>query len=78
MAGRSPSINDREVGEGGAQHLLARIGHVGAEAEEQGISIDYDAAREIVYGMPYAEWKDKFQQEASPEQLEKFKQKNPQ
>lgn len=49
-----------------------------AEAEEQGISIDYDAAREIVYGMPYAEWKDKFQQEASPEQLEKFKQKNPQ
>lgn len=49
-----------------------------AEAEEQGISIDYDAAREIVYGMPYAEWKDKFQQEASPEQLEKFKLKNPQ
>jgi hypothetical protein len=49
-----------------------------AEAEEQGISIDYDAAREIVYGMPYAEWKDKYQQKASAEQLEKFKQKNPQ
>jgi hypothetical protein len=49
-----------------------------AEAEEQGISIDYDAAREIVYGMPYAEWKAKYQQEASPEQLDKFKQQNPQ
>lgn len=49
-----------------------------AEAEEQGISIDYDVAREIVYGMPYAEWKDKYQQEASPEQLGKFKQQNPQ
>ena len=49
-----------------------------AEAEEQGISIDYDAAREIVYGMPYAEWKDKYQQEAGAEQLEKFKQKNSQ
>ena len=49
-----------------------------AEAEEQGISIDYDAAREIVYGMPYAEWKAKYQQEASPEQLEQFKQQNPQ
>jgi len=49
-----------------------------AEAEEKGISIDYDAAREIVYGMPYAEWKAKYQQEASPEQLDKFKQQNPQ
>ena len=47
------------------------------EAEEQGISIDYDAAREIVYGMPYAEWKAKYQQEASPEQLDQFKQQNP-
>ena len=49
-----------------------------AEAEERGIDIDYDAAREIVYGMPYAEWKDKYQQEASPEQLAKFQQQNPQ
>lgn len=49
-----------------------------AEAEEKGISIDYDAAREIVYGMPYAEWKAKYQQEASPEQLDQFKRQNPQ
>ena len=49
-----------------------------AEAEERGVSIDYDAAREIVYGMPYAEWKEKYQQEASPEQLAKFQEQNPQ
>ena len=49
-----------------------------AEAKEKGISIDYDAAREIVYGMPYAEWKAKYQREASPEQLDQFKQQNPQ
>ncbi|MBL6744748.1 MAG: DUF1244 domain-containing protein [Pseudomonadales bacterium] len=49
-----------------------------AEAEEKGISIDYDAAREIVYGMPHAEWKAKYQREASPEQLDQFKQQNPQ
>ena len=31
-----PSTLDREVGEGGAQRLLARIGHVGEAVEEQG------------------------------------------
>lgn len=45
-----------------------------AEAEARGIEIDYERAREIVYGMPYAEWKSRYQQEASAEQLEKFKQ----
>ena len=45
-----------------------------AEAEARGIEIDYESAREIVYGMPYAEWKSRYQQEASAEQLEKFKQ----
>jgi hypothetical protein len=43
-----------------------------AEAAERGLEVGYEAAREIVYGMPYAEWKDKYQQAASPEQLEKF------
>ena len=43
-----------------------------AAAEEQGIQIDYDAAREIIYGMPYAEWKKKYQQEATPEQQAAF------
>ena len=30
-------------------------------AEEGGIDVDYDDAREIIYGMPYPEWKDKYQ-----------------
>jgi hypothetical protein len=39
-----------------------------AAAGERGLEIDYDQAREIVYGMPYGEWKDKHQTPASPEQ----------
>lgn len=38
-----------------------------AASEEAGESIDYDAARERVYGMPYSEWKDRYQAQASPE-----------
>jgi hypothetical protein len=41
-------------------------------AADAGESIDYEAAREIVYGMPYSEWKDKYQLEATPEQLAAF------
>jgi hypothetical protein len=37
-------------------------------AEDMGISMDQDMAKERVYGMPYAEWKDKYQTEATPEQ----------
>ena len=43
-----------------------------AAAEEKGIDVDYDQARELVYGMPYDEWKDKYQQKATPEQLAAF------
>jgi hypothetical protein len=43
-----------------------------AEAEERGLQIDYEAARELVYGMPYSEWRDKHQKEASKDQLAKF------
>lgn len=32
-----------------------------AAAEEKGIEMDYDKSREIVYGMPYNDWKDKYQ-----------------
>ncbi|MDN3520836.1 DUF1244 domain-containing protein [Halomonas ramblicola] len=39
-----------------------------AAAEERGAELDYDGAREYVYGMPYPEWKAKYQQEATPEQ----------
>ncbi|MDI1294101.1 MAG: DUF1244 domain-containing protein [Methylobacter sp.] len=46
-----------------------------AEAVEQGIAMDYEQAREIVYGMPYSEWKDKFQTEATTEQLSAFERK---
>jgi len=31
-------------------------------AEARGIDLDRESAKEIIYGMPYAEWKDKFQQ----------------
>lgn len=43
-----------------------------AAAEERGLDLDYDSAREIVYGMPYAEWKDKYQTEATAEQKAAF------
>lgn len=47
-----------------------------AEAKQLDIEVDYDQAREIVYGMPYSEWKEKHQQAATPEQLAQFEQKN--
>ena len=43
-----------------------------AEAKDRGHAIDYENAREIVYGIPYKEWKSRYQQEATAEQLEKF------
>ena len=33
-----------------------------AAAKEQGIEMDYEQAREIIYGMPYPEWKSRYQQ----------------
>ena len=38
-------------------------------SEDNGDAIDYEAAREIIYGMPYTEWKDQFQLPATEEQL---------
>jgi hypothetical protein len=46
-----------------------------AESQDRGESVDYDAARELVYGMPYSEWKEKHQLEATPEQLAAFENK---
>lgn len=43
-----------------------------AAAEDRGLELDYEAAREIVYGMPYADWKAKHQAEATPEQQKAF------
>lgn len=43
-----------------------------AAAEEKGEKVNYDEARQIVYGMPYSEWKEKHQKEATSEQLAMF------
>ncbi|NIB39918.1 DUF1244 domain-containing protein [Pseudomaricurvus alkylphenolicus] len=43
-----------------------------AAADEKGLEVNYDQARELVYGMPYDEWKDKYQQPATAEQLAAF------
>jgi len=43
-----------------------------AAAEEKGMEMDYEQARELIYGMPYAEWKKRYQNEASAEQKKKF------
>lgn len=41
-------------------------------AQERGIEMDKETAREIVYGMPYSEWRDKYQTEATSEQRTAF------
>lgn len=43
-----------------------------AAAGEQGISLEYEDARERVYGEPYEQWKQKHQTTATPEQLARF------
>lgn len=43
-----------------------------AAAEERGLALSYDEAREIVYGMPYERWKARHQAEATPEQQARF------
>ena len=45
-------------------------------AENKNEKIDYEAARELIYGMPYDEWKKKYQKEATSEQLNKYNSKN--
>jgi len=42
-------------------------------ANEQGIDMDKASAREMFYGMPYEKWRELYQSEATPEQVEKFK-----
>ena len=43
-----------------------------AAAEAEGLEVDYDQARERVYGMPYPDWKEKYQTEATAEQRAAF------
>jgi hypothetical protein len=47
-------------------------------ADAQGIAMTKDESREIVYGMPYDEWRKKYQKEASPEQKAAFENARPQ
>ena len=44
-------------------------------AEKKNITLDYNQSRELIYGMPYDEWKAKHQKEATKEQLEDFNNK---
>lgn len=45
-----------------------------AEAEKHDITIDYEQAREVIYGMPYDEWKKTYQKPATKAQLAKMQQ----
>jgi hypothetical protein len=40
-----------------------------AAAQDQNVEVDYEQAREYIYGMPYKEWQAKYQGEATPEKL---------
>ncbi|WP_439154345.1 DUF1244 domain-containing protein [Yoonia sp.] len=42
-------------------------------ANERGIAMTKDEGREAFYGMPYAEWRDTYQTEASPQAQDAFK-----
>lgn len=46
-------------------------------AEGRGIQMTKDESREIIYGMPYADWKQKHQTPASPDQLKQFEKNKP-
>ena len=46
-----------------------------AAAEKRNLTLDYDKSKELIYGMPYEQWKIKHQKEATKEQLENFKNK---
>lgn len=47
-----------------------------AESQQRGEEIDYEKAREIIYGMPYSEWKEKYQAPATVEQLAAMEKRN--
>ena len=43
-----------------------------AAAEERGQAMTYDEARELIYGMPYDDWRQRYQTEASAEAKAEF------
>ena len=42
------------------------------EAQNRNVDIELDDARELVYGMSYSDWKEKYQTEATPEQQKQY------
>ncbi len=46
-------------------------------AEAEGVALSKEESREIVYGMPYAEWQARYQTEASPEKQAAFEANKP-
>ena len=48
-----------------------------AAADDKGLALSLDDAREVVYGMPYADWKAQYQTEASPAQAAAFQENQP-
>ena len=43
-----------------------------AAAQDAGLEIDYDLARERIYGMPYEQWKEQYQAPATAQQMAAF------
>lgn len=48
-----------------------------AAAVERGVAVDYEEARERIYGLPYNEWKERYQSSATAEQLKSFTEQQP-
>ena len=46
-------------------------------ADEKGLPMSKDESRQIVYGMPYDEWRKQHQKDASPEQKAAFEKSRP-
>ena len=46
-------------------------------AEAHGVAMSKDESRQVVYGMPYEEWRAKYQKEASSEQKAGFAKSHP-
>ena len=44
-------------------------------AEKKNITLDYDQSRQLIYGMPYEDWKSKYQKEATEKQLKDYNNK---
>jgi hypothetical protein len=48
-----------------------------AAAEERGVTLPREEAQQAIYGMTYGEWKQRYQTDATPEQLARFEETRP-